>query len=89
MEKIEKVQEKIGELMELVNDYKVAFLETLGECENLMAQLYEEQESKEKELAAIEEKKEAQRQRVKRYRLIQKEKMKQLEAENKRLKEEK
>ena len=89
MEKIEKVQEKIGELMELVNDYKVAFLETLSECEDLMAQLYGEQESKEKELAAIGEKKEAQRQRVKMYRLKQKEKMKQLEAENKRLKQEK
>ena len=57
MEKIEIVQENLEQILELVNDFedaldtlldlKSAIMENLVECEDLVAQLYEEQESKE------------------------------------------
>lgn len=57
MEKIEIVQENLEQILELVNDFedaldtlqdsKVAIMDVLVECEDLLAQLYEEQESKE------------------------------------------
>lgn len=104
MEKIEQVQEKLGQVIELANDFedaldtlqdlKSAIMENLVECEDLVAQLYEEQEAKElpiprKKYETVEERKQAHREAVRRYRQRQKEKMKQLEEENKKLKEEK
>ena len=57
MEKIEQVQEKLAQVVELANDFedaldtlldlKSAIMENLVECEDLVAQLYEEQEAKE------------------------------------------